>query len=131
MTAGEESADRLSWKVRGSARRKEKILPQKVLGSYCRKYQFLTAEIALLEPELKEHMAPHEEKIALLCTIPGVDQVVAWNLIAELGSDMDVFPSAGHCARWAGLTPGENESTGRQQSTRCRKGNKYLRRVLA
>jgi transposase len=142
MIAGEESADRLSWKLRGSARRKEKMVKEslkgcfndfhrKVLGSYYRQYQFLTSEIGLLEQELKERMAPHAEKIDLLCTIPGVDQVVAWNLIAELGSDMDVFPSADHCASWAGLTPGENESAGKQQSTRCRKGNKYLRRVLA
>jgi len=60
-----------------------------------------------------------------------VDKVVAWHLIAELGTDMSVFPSAGHCASWAGVVPGENESAGKKKSTRCRKGNKVLRRILS
>jgi transposase len=66
----------------------------------------------------------------LLITIPGIDYLVAWHLVAELGIDMSVFPDADHCASWAGLVPGENESAGKQKSTRCKKGNKSLRRVL-
>jgi transposase len=142
MIAGQESPDLLSWKLCGRARSKEKLVREslkgcfdafhrQVRGSLYRQYQFLTSEIGLLEEELNRRMEPHGEKIDLLCTIPGVDRVVAWNLIAELGSDMDVFPSADHCASWAGLVPGENESAGKQQSARCRKGNKYLRRILA
>jgi transposase len=41
-----------------------------------------------------------------------------------------VFPTAGHCASWAGLVPGQDESAGKQRSTRCKKGNKFLRRIL-
>lgn len=142
MIAGQESPELLSWKLRGRARSKERLacealkgcfnaFHRKMLGSFYREYQFLTAEVGFIEKELEEEMAPYAEQIGLLCTIPGVDRVVAWSLVAELGSDMEVFPSADHCASWAGLTPGENESAGKQQSTRCRKGNKYLRRVLA
>ena len=40
------------------------------------------------------------------------------------------FPDADHCASWAGLVPGQNESAGKQKSIRCRKGNRILRRVL-
>ncbi len=141
MIAGQESPELLSWKLRGKARSKEKLVREslkgcfdafhrQMLGSLYRQYQFLTSEIGLLEEELSKRMAPHAEKVDLLCTIPGVDRVVAWNVIAELGLDMDVFPSANHCASWAGLTPGENESAGKQQSTRCIKGNKYLRAIL-
>jgi transposase len=142
MISGQESPELLSWKLRGRARSKEKRVREslkgcfdafhrQMLGSLYRQYQFLTSEIGLLEEELNKRMAPHAEKVAPLCTIHGVDRVVAWNLIAEPGSDMDVFPSADHCASRAGLTPGENENAGKQQSTRCRKGNKYLRRILA
>lgn len=142
MVAGEESPELLSWKLRGTARKKEKLVREslkgcfdefhrQMLGSLYRQYQFLTSEIGLVEAELGKRMAPHAEKVDLLCTIPGVDRMVAWNLIAELGLNMDVFPSADHCASWAGLVPGENESAGRQQNTRCRKGNRYLRRILA
>jgi len=142
MIAGQDSAELLSWRLRGRARSKEKMVREslkgcfdsfhrKLLESFYRQYRFLSGEIELLEKELEERMTPYAAEIGILKTIPGVDQVVAWSLIAELGSDMNVFPRADHCASWAGLTPGENESAGKQHSTRCRKGNKYLRRVLA
>jgi hypothetical protein len=63
-------------------------------------------------------------------TIPGVEKVAAWSLVAELGVDMSVFPDDRHCASWAGLCPGINESAGKQHSTRTRRGNRYLRRIL-
>ena len=75
-------------------------------------------------------MVPYAEIVERLDGIPGVDRVVAWHLIAELGVDMTVFPNADHCASWAGLVPGENESAGQNHSTRCRKGNRELHRVL-
>jgi transposase len=47
-------------------------------------------------------MKPHEDLIARLCTIPGVQQITAWTLIAELGTDASQFPDAAHAASWAG-----------------------------
>ena len=41
-----------------------------------------------------------------------------------------MFASHAHCAAWAGLCPGNNESGGRRRSGRARKGNPALRRVL-
>lgn len=142
LIAGEDSPDILSWKVRGKLRKKEKLVKESLKGcfhdfhrimleSLYRHYQFLTAQIGVFEQRIAEHMKSHEERIALLTTIPGVDRIVAWHLIAELGTDMSVFPDANHCASWAGLVPGENESAGKKKSVRCRKGNKFLRRVLA
>jgi len=75
-------------------------------------------------------MQPYDRQITLLMSIPGVDRVVAWHLIAELGVDTSVFPDADHCASWAGVSPGSCESAGKPLSTRTKKGNKYLRRVL-
>jgi transposase len=49
---------------------------------------------------------PSLEQVARLCTIPGVDVVTAWTILAELGSEMRVFSSPKHAARWAGLCPG-------------------------
>ena len=51
-------------------------------------------------------------------------------MVAELGTDMSVFPDQRHCASWAGVCPGTNESAGKQHSTRTRRGNRYLRRIL-
>lgn len=70
------------------------------------------------------------EKIERLCTIPGVDVITAWTLLAELGSDMRAFQSPKHAASWAGLCPGNHESGGKRLSNRTRKGNRWLRRAM-
>jgi transposase len=141
LIGGEDSPEILSWKVRGRLREKEKLVKESLKGyfnefhrtmleSFYGHYRFLTGQIETFEGRIAERMKSHQERVALLSTIPGVDRIVAWHLIAELGIDMSVFPDAGHCASWAGLVPGENESAGKQKSARCRKGNKFLRRVL-
>ncbi len=141
LIAGEDSAERLSWKVRGSLRKKEKEVKESLQGyfndfhrmlltAYYRHYQFLTEAIAEFEREVEKRMAPHAEQVDLLVSIPGVNRLVAWHLIAELGVDMAVFADAAHCASWAGMSPGTCESAGKQFSGRTQKGNKYLRRVL-
>jgi transposase len=141
LIAGEDSADRLSWKVRGSLRKKEKEVKESLkscfnefhrcmLESHYRHYQFLTKEIAAFEERIAQAMEPYAAQVELLITIPGIDRMVAWHLLAELGIDLAAFPDAAHCCSWAGMVPGENESAGKQKSSRCRKGNKTLRRVL-
>jgi transposase len=141
LIAGEDSPDRLSWKVRGSLRKKEKLVKESLKGyftefhrtmleSHYKHYQFLTKEVAAFEERIAKAMEPHAEKVSLLISIPGIDRMVAWHILAELGIDVHAFPDAAHCCSWAGLVPGENESAGKQKSTRCRKGNRTLRRVL-
>ena len=141
LIAGEDSPDKLSWKVRGRLRKKEQLVKESLKGCFnsfhrtmletlYQQYQFLSGQIDRFNTLLSEHMAPFSVQIDLLTTIPGVDRIVAWHLIAELGADMTVFPTADHCASWAGMTPGDDESAGKQRSTRCKKGNKFLRRVL-
>ena len=75
-------------------------------------------------------MRPFEESVELLKTIPGVEQRTAENLIAEIGNNMDQFPSAEHLASWAGMCPGNNESAGKRKSGKTPKGNRWLRRTL-
>ena len=141
MIAGQDSPELLSWKVRGRLRKKEKLVKEslqgcfhefhrKMLESHYRRYEFLSGQMEALEAQTERGMQPYAEKIAALKTIPGVDQIVAWHLVAELGTDMSVFPDADHCASWAGLSPGTCESAGKQLSSRTKKGNKYLRRIL-
>jgi transposase len=70
------------------------------------------------------------EAVALLITIPGVQQRIAEVVIAEIGTDMRRFPSAGHLCSWAGLVPGLNESAGKRQGNKLRRGSPWLRAAL-
>lgn len=70
------------------------------------------------------------EAVALLDTIPGIDQRVAEIIVAELGLDMSRFPTAQHAASWAGLAPGHEESAGQRYSGRTRPGNPALRTAM-
>jgi transposase len=65
-----------------------------------------------------------------LRTIPGIAVHASAAIIAEIGPDVDAFPTAGHFASWIGLCPGNHESAGRRKTGRVRKGNKHLRSVF-
>jgi transposase len=141
LIAGETSPDKLSWKVKGSLRKKEKEVRQSLVGCFDQhhrylldllwnQYQFLSRQTEQVEAKIRREMEPHRELVELLDGVPGMNETVAWTLIAEMGTDMGVFPTAAHVASWAGMCPGTNESAGRQMDTKTRKGNRYLRRAL-
>jgi transposase len=88
------------------------------------------AEIADLTREIEQRVAPWEEMIQRLVEIPGIERVSAWTILAEIGTDMSVFPDARHLASWAAVCPGNRESGGKRMSGKTRKGNCYLRRIL-
>jgi hypothetical protein len=90
----------------------------------------LDEKVADVQARIEQAMKPHQQVIRRLCTIPGVEYATACALIAEIGLDMSVFPSAAHVASWAGLCPGNCESAGKPYSGRTRKGDRYLRRLL-
>ena len=92
----------------------------------------LNAKLQLLEAEIARLITPfdHHDLLARLQTIPGVGPKVAQVILAEVGADMSRFHSAGHLAAWAGLTPGKNESAGRNRSARTNQANRYLKTAL-
>ncbi len=60
-------------------------------------------DIAALDAEIRMRVAKFEQQLPVVRTIPGIDEVAAWSLLAELGPKMAQFPSAAHLVSWAGL----------------------------
>jgi transposase len=87
-------------------------------------------QLSQLVEEIETQLAPFQEEQALLESIPGIEATTAAVIIAEIGVDMSVFPTAKHLASWAGVCPGNRQSGGKRLSGAITGGNPYLRAVL-
>ena len=92
--------------------------------------EFLEKMIKEYDKRIEEITRPFKQAIALLDTIPGIDKITAQSLIAEIGINMEQFPSAKNIASWAGMCPGNNESAGKRKNCKTPKGNLSLHQVL-
>ena len=92
--------------------------------------EFLEGLIARFDARIEEAMAPFAAAADRLRGIPGVGQQAAEVIVAEMGTDMAQFPTAGHLASWAGLCPGNDESAGKRRSGKTTKGSQWLRTTL-
>jgi transposase len=101
-----------------------------LVGTMLAHIDYLDARLAELSAVIEEQMRPFQATIERLDTIPGIGRRIAEILVAELGTDLRRFPTAGHLASWAGVCPGNYESAGKQRTGRTRKGNPWLRWAL-
>jgi transposase len=125
----------------GRLRAKQAALTQALTGRMGAHQRFMVAQhlgaidgfdaqIAAVSAEIAVRLAPFAAELAALDTIPGVGMRTAEVLVAEIGTDMTRFPTAGHLASWAGMCPGHNERAGKRRSGRTRKGSPWLRTAL-
>jgi transposase len=82
-----------------------------------------------IEGRLGEVLIPFRWATRLLVTMPGVSDIVAHVIVAEIGTDMKRFPTAGHLVSWSGLCPRMDQSAGKHRSTRVRHGAPWLKTV--
>src|SRR5271168_798379 len=83
-----------------------------------------------MDGEVEAGTATFRSRINLLSTMPGISALSATAILAETGTDMSHFATAGHFVAWAGLCPGQNESAGKRKSSRLRKGAPWLKTML-
>lgn len=93
--------------------------------------EFLEDALEQLYEEIQPYLAPYEEAVELLISIPAVGRESAASILGEIGGDMSCFPSAAHLASWAGLCPGNRQSGGKRLSGKMNKGNARLKATLA
>ena len=91
---------------------------------------YLTNEINNLRDIINKIIAPYEEYINLLMTIPGIDRNSAITILSEIGIDMSQFSSHYKLASWDGLAPGCNESAGKKKSVKISRAGVYLKPCL-
>lgn len=141
IVAGDEDPERLADLAQGTARKKRAALVEALRGHVTAHHRTMLKLhldlVAALERALRDvdaalgkALAPISYTADLLKTIPGVSDVVAHVIVAEIGADMSRFPSAGHLVSWAGLCPRNDESAGKRRSTRLRKSGTWLKTTL-
>mgnify|MGYP002517322326 CR=1 FL=1 len=83
-----------------------------------------------LSERIKALLAPYDNAVERLKEIPGLSTKVVEDLIAEIGLDMEVFPTEKNLASWAGMSPGNNESAGKKKNSRTNHGNKQVKSIM-
>ena len=142
MLGGEQNPETLSELARGKLRAKLPALRQALEGRVKPHHlvliermlahiDFLEESIAEVQQEVERALVPFEEAVELLQTIPGVGEVAAASIVAEIGVDMSRFPSSKHLASWAGVCPGNHVSAGKSQGGKTTQGDTWLKGILS
>lgn len=90
----------------------------------------LDQTITSIEKEVGQGLEPFRQAAKLLSTMPGLSDVSANVVVAEIGIDMSRFATPGHLLSWACLCPRNDESAGKRRSTRLRRGGVWLKTTL-
>ena len=142
LIAGESDPKALAQLARTRMRVKIPLLEEAFVGHFTNHHRFLlrtmlarideaSADIAAIESQIEELIAPFVQAVGRLDEIPGVGVTAAHVIIAEVGLDMARFPTAAHLCSWARFAPGVKESAGKKKGRGSTgHGNPYLARVL-
>jgi transposase len=141
LIAGETDPDRLAELAHRRIRAVPETLREALRGRVRKHHRFLLrlhlqqidaldAAIAEIDREVDRAVEPFRADIQLLTSIPGIGELSARVILAEIGRDMSRFATAGQLISWAGLCPRNDESAGKRRSSRMRKGAPWLKTTL-
>jgi transposase len=138
---GQSDPEKLADLAQGTARKKRPELIEALHGRirdhhrgllkvHLELVTALEQALANIDATVGKTLAPIHQSARLLTTLPGVSDLTAQVMVAEIGVDMTRFPTAAHLISWAGLCPRSDESAGKRRSTRVRKGAPWLKVAL-
>jgi transposase len=143
IAAGERSPKTLAQLARGTMRGKIRQLEEAldcsfmtgehaaVLAMMLGTIDYYTARIDELTAKIKILCQPYEHQIAQLDAVPGTGVITAQDIIAEIGTDMTVFPAAAHLVSWAKWCPQVAQSGGKRKGASATgRGNRYIGAAL-
>lgn len=127
--------------AKGRLREKRAALEQALTGRFTAHHRFLLIQhlshidyldeqIAKLDAEIVDQIRPFQAAVDRWDQLPGINQRGGQVIVAEVGADLKPFADGPHLASWGGMCPGNQESAGKRQSGKTRKGSKWLRRAL-
>jgi transposase len=141
LIGGETNPEKLADLAQGTARKKRAALVEALHGRvrdhhrgllkvHLELVTALEQALANIDATVGKTLAPIHQSARLLTTLPGVSDLTAQVMVAEIGVDMSRFPTAAHLISWTGLCPRSDESAGKRRSTRVRKGAPWLKVAL-
>jgi transposase len=141
ILGGEKDPEVLAEMARGRMKEKKGLLEKALEGKVEEHHRLilsqLLVDIANYDEQVQEvggMIAQRLEKdqalLDRLDEIPGVNQRVAQVIAAEVGTNVDRFPTDRHLISWAGICPGNNQSGGKRRRSRIKPGNRSLRSAL-
>ena len=134
LIAGQRDPWVLAELARGSMRGKKSVLQEALTGQFrdhhgwllrmmLDRIDALSAQVDSLTARIDEAIAPFARQVAQLDELPGVGRTGAQEIIAEIGTDMTRFPTAGHLVSWASYAPRARQSAGKAKPGTTGKGN--------
>lgn len=103
---------------------------RELLHSLLRTMALLEAEIAFIDQRLQDVLQKHQPVLDRLDEVPGIAQVSASAILAEIGPTLEDFPRTAALASWAGLCPGNHESAGKRKNSRHPVRHHHLKTIL-
>lgn len=141
LVDGERDPEVLAELSKGVLRKKIPMLREALRGRFREHHatmlrvvldhiDYLETAIDELDAEVDRVMVPFAQARDHLDSITGIGKRSAECIIAEIGVDMTVFPTAAHLASWAAMCPGNNITGGKRKSGKTMKGNRWLAETL-
>src|SRR6266568_4284207 len=143
LAAGQRDPKALAQLARGTMRGKIRRLEEAlecsfftdqhaaVLAMMLTTIDHYTTQIEQLTARIEVLAEPYLHQVGQLDEVDGIGVICAQDIIAEVGADMTVFPTASHLVSWAKWSPQVRQSAGKRKgSNSAGRGNPYLGAAL-